>query len=448
MKNICFIANYYKTDVFVKVAQSLKQHDITTYWIIPNLKQYIDLSSQFPKTQLLYIGKKEVLSESAEKHDFDLKINELVYGDRVLREESSTWTYDYLLKLQSLYYNFIKDNSINYIFGEVTWAHELVAHRLTLQENTLNCEFLNPHTIRIPNGRFAFFTDEFQSKIKEISKTSISKIDTIKIEKPSYLSINDKLIAKKGTLKHNLKLIQNFVSRANQDANDPTLYSNPFTQLKIRSAEVCNRFLFNKRVKETSVKKVSTNKKKVLFTLHKQPEASIDVIGRYYENQLELITNIWRILPEDYILLVKEHSNAIGDRRLKFYKSVKKLRHTYLIDNKADSHKLLDDCDVFFTVSGTIAYEAALKGKYAFTFAPTFFNKMITCNEVSWKDFKNYRLEDLINTQNYGLTVNEFSKWLLDNSFEGIMSDAFGDPRCVEMDNIDSLTNAFKTVIK
>ena len=61
MKNICFIANYYKTDVFVKVAQSLKQHDITTYWIIPNLKQYIDLSSQFPKAQLLYIGKKEVL---------------------------------------------------------------------------------------------------------------------------------------------------------------------------------------------------------------------------------------------------------------------------------------------------------------------------------------------------------------------------------------------------
>ena len=49
-----------------------------------------------------------MLSESAEKHDFDLKINELVYGDRVLREESSTWTYDYLLKLQSLYYNFYK----------------------------------------------------------------------------------------------------------------------------------------------------------------------------------------------------------------------------------------------------------------------------------------------------------------------------------------------------
>ena len=58
MKNICFIANYYKTDVFVKVAQSLKQHDITTYWIIPNLKQYIDLSSQFSKSPIALHRKK------------------------------------------------------------------------------------------------------------------------------------------------------------------------------------------------------------------------------------------------------------------------------------------------------------------------------------------------------------------------------------------------------
>jgi hypothetical protein len=443
MKNICFIANYYKTDVFVKVAQGLKKNDITSFWIIPNRKQYLELRLQFPETQLLYIGKKEVLSETAEKHDFDLKINELVYGDRVLKEESSTWTYDYLLNLQSIYYNFIKNNSISYIFGEVTWAHELLAHRLTLQENSLNCEFLSPHTIRIPNGRFAFFTDELQSKIKEIPKTSISTAHTINIEKPSYLALNDKLIAKKGTLKHNLKLIQNFVSRTNQDANDPTLYSNPFTQLKIRSAEVFNRFLFNKCLKETQVNSLPTQKKKVLFTLHKQPEASIDVIGRYYENQLELITNIWRILPENYILLVKEHSNAIGDRGLKFYKSVKKLRHTYLINNKADSHKLIDDCDVFFTVSGTIAYEAALKGKHSFTFAPTFFNNMRTCNEVSWRDFKNYSLDEIINHTPQGVSINEFSRWLLENSFEGIMSDSFGDPKCMYRDNIIKVTDAF-----
>ncbi|GGG36552.1 hypothetical protein [Bizionia arctica] len=448
MKNICFIANYYKTDVFVEVAKLLKADNVKSFWIIPSRKQYDFLKTIFPEDQLLYIGKKEVLASNPKIGQVDLKINELVYGDRVLKEESETWTFDYLLKLQELVYNFIDTNTIQFVFGEVTWAHELLVHRLTKTAKALNCVYLNPHTVRIPNGRFAFFEDEFQSHIKEVSNVITTNGSSIKLEKPSYLAINDKLILKKGTLKHNLVLIKNFISRTNQDSNDPTLYSSPATQFKIRTAEVYNRFLFKRFVSETSTQNLPQDKKMFLFTLHKQPEASIDVIGRYYENQLDLIINIWRILPEDSILLVKEHSNAIGDRNLKFYKTVKKLRNTYLINNKADSHKLLDVVEGVFTVSGTIAYEAGLKNKNAFTFAPAFFNKLKSCQEVSWKDFKNKSLTTLINNKEDGMSINEFSNWLLENSFEGIMSDAFGDPRCMHQENIKALSIAFLTVIK
>jgi len=448
MKNICFIANYYKTDVFVEIAKVLKTDNVNTFWIIPNRKQYEFLKTIFPENQLLYIGKKEVLAYNNKAHNIDLKINELVYGDRVLREENKKWSYAYLLKLQELVYNFIETNGIQFVFGEVTWAHELLVHRLTKNARELKCEYLNPHTVRIPNGRFAFFQDEFQSQIKEVSNEITSNGSNIILEKPSYLAINDKLIAKKGTLKHNLVLIKNFILRTNQDSNDPTLFSNPLTQFKIRTTEIYNRFLFKWFVSETLIQNLPQNKKMLLFTLHKQPEASIDVIGRYFENQLDLIINIWRILPENFILLVKEHSNAIGDRNWKFYKTVKKLRNIYLIDNKADSHKLLDTVESVFTVSGTIAYEAALKGKNAFTFAPAFFNKMSRCQEVSWKDFKNKSLTTLINNNEKGLSINEFSNWLLENSFEGIMSDAFGDPRCMHPDNIKVLSIAFLTVIK
>lgn len=448
MKNICFIANYYKTDVFVEIAKVLKADDVKSFWIIPNRKQYELLKTMFPEDQLLFIGKKEVLAHTNKEVNIDLKVHELVYGDRVLREESEAWTFNYLLKLQELVYNFIKNNNIQFVFGEVTWAHELLVHRLTIALKELKCQYLNPHTIRIPNGRFAFFKDEFQSDIKEVSNTLAIEGSNIKLEKPSYLALNDKLIAKKGTLKHNLGLIKNFILRTNQDPNDPTLFSSPLTQFKIRAAEVYNRFLFKSFVSETLVQNLPKDKKMFLFTLHKQPEASIDVIGRYYENQLNLITNIWRILPDDYLLLVKEHSNAIGDRNLKFYKTVKKLRNTYLIDNKADSHKLLDVIEGVFTVSGTIAYEAGLKNRNAFTFAPAFFNKLNTCKEVSWKDFKNKSLTTLINPNEEGLNVNEFSNWLLENSFEGIMSDSHGDPRCIHSENIKALSSAFLMVIK
>jgi hypothetical protein len=448
MKNVCFIANYYKTDVFVEIAKNLKKHNIISYWIVPNKKQYEDLKASFSSNHLLYIGKKEVLASNSNELNIDLKINELIYGDRVLREESKSWTFNYLLKLQGLVHDFIKTNNIKFVFGEVTWAHELIIHRLTKTVNEIDCQFLNPHTIRIPNGRFTFFTDEFQSNIKEVFNSPSIENSQIKLEKPSYLEINDKLIAKKGTFKHNLTLLKNFVLRTNQDVNDPTLYTKPITQFKVRIVEIYNRFLFKRFVDETSIKDLPKNKKAILFTLHKQPEASIDVIGRYYESQLELITNIWRILPQNYILLVKEHSNAIGDRGLSFYKTVKSLCNTYLIDNKSDSHKLLDGVEAVFTVSGTIAYEAALKGKKAFTFAPVFFNKLKGCIEVSWKDFKNNSLTTLIESNSSGIAVNEFSNWLLENSFEGIMSDAYGDPRCMQVENIKALSSAFLTVIK
>ena len=448
MKHICFLANYYKTDVFVEIAKALEPQGITSFWIIPSSKQYNKLKEHYTYSQLLYIGKQEVLSTINQPNHYDLKVNELVYGDRMLREGSSKWGYDYLLKLQSVVYNFIKSNTIQFVFGEVTWAHELLVHRLTMAAKELNCQYLNPHTIRIPNGRFAFFTDEFQSNIKEVPKSSVIEDFSIKLEKPSYLAINDKILAKKGTLKHNLVLIKNFILRTNQDSNDPTLFSSSITHFKIRTVEVFNRVLFKWLVTETLVNDLPKNKKQILFTLHKQPEASIDVIGRYYENQLELITNIWRILPEGYTLLVKEHSNAIGDRNLGFYKKVKSLRNVYLIDHRADSHLLLEDVEAVFTVSGTIAYEAALKEKKAFTFAPTFFNKMKTCTQVSWADFKNKSLQELMLGSENGMSGNEFSRWLLSNSFEGIMSDAFGDPRCMQKDNIKDLSTAVLTIIK
>ena len=446
-KNICFIANYYKTDVFIEIAKALQPHSITTYWIIPNRKQFNSLKQIFPEHQLLYIGKKEVLASQLEPLDFDLKVNELVYGDRVLREESKRWSYDYLLKIQPIVYTFLNQNKISFVFGEVTWAHELIVHRLITAAKDLNCQFLNPHTIRIPNGRFAFFTDEFQSKIKEVLLPSENETSKIKLEKPSYLAINDKLLLKKGTLKYNIKLLKNFLFRTNQDSNDPTLYSNMLIQFRIRIAELYNRLIFKYFVRETAISDLPPNYKKVLFTLHKQPEASIDVIGRYYEDQMNLIINVWRILPNDYILLVKEHSNAIGDRNLNFYKRIKHLRNTFLINNKSDSHKLLEEVEAVFTVSGTIAYEAALKNRKGFTFAPTFFNKLNHCIEVSWKDFAKKQIQDLSKEKPQGLEINEFSSWLIKNSFQGIMSDSYGDPRSMQIENIDDLSTAFLTII-
>lgn len=447
MKSICFIANYYKTPVFVEISKTLKNHNITSFWIVVSKKQYESLKKEIPSERLLYIGKKEVLASNLAPITYDLKINELIYGDRVLREESTSWTFDYLLKLQPLIYNFIKHNCISHIFGEITWAHELLTQRITKQAKELDCTYFSTQTIRIPNGRFAFFTDDFESQIFETSSPKKETYPPIILEKPDYLAIMDNFVKNQSSTKGILKKLKNFIFKTNQDTNDPTLFSNPFILLNIRTKEIWNRIVFRRLVKETIYDQLPKDKKFILFTLHKQPEASIDVLGRYYENQLQLITNIWRVLPEGYVFLVKEHSNAIGDRGLNFYKTVKSLRNTILIHHKEDSHRLIDFCDAVFTVSGTIAYETALKGKRSFTFAPTFFNRLNNCNEISWKDFRNTQsFLEMIQAKEPS-NIEEFSNWLLNNSFEGIMTDAFTEPLSVGEENISKLSHGFLKVI-
>ena len=72
--------------------------------------------------------------------------------------------------------------------------------------------------------------------------------------------------------------------------------------------------------------------KYVLLTLHKQPEASIDLFDHYNSNQLELATTIANSLPMHYTLMIKEHSNAIGDRGAKWFKQLKKIKNITLVN--------------------------------------------------------------------------------------------------------------------
>jgi len=190
------------------------------------------------------------------------------------------------------------------------------------------------------------------------------------------------------------------------------------------------------------------NKNFVVYTLHKQPEASVDVVGRYYDNQYTNIQNIWRILPDDWYLVVKEHTNAIGDRSLSFFKKIKRLRNLVLLNEHINSHKIIQDSKAIFSVSGSIAYEAALYGKPAFLFVPIFFDKLQNCQTISLETLRNTNnIKDLLAIweaeRKHKMPVNAFSKLLLTYSAKGLISDPLTDPKCMERDNIIKVTDAF-----
>lgn len=447
-KNICFVANYEKTLLFAKVADKLT--DANIFWITVNRTLYDTLTARYPKETVLLIDKTAVLSK--EKKGFDTapyKLNEMWIGDRVLKHES--WGQQYLSNLSGIFYDFISTNNIDFIFGEQTWAHELLIHRVSSLNKELECQFLSPHTVRMPSGKFAFFKDEFQSAIQTYRSNDYDyeKHDIIKAKKPEYLALNNQILDEKSKLSYFIKKSKYFFTERVNEAHDPTKPDSLYRAFKGFFSYYINKKKYHWFVKEMMVDELG-EKDFVLFTLHKQPEASIDNTGRYYENQIEIIKNIWRILPEDTLLLVKEHSNAIGDRKLSFYQEISQFKNVKFINYQSDSYELAQNAKAVFTISGTVAYEAALMNTPTFTFIPIFFNGLSLCKHINYDELRNPKtsLQALINSVKSDQEVDQdYTNWIHGNSFEGIISDYNSNPACMEDGNIDELVKAINVIV-
>lgn len=443
--NVCFVANFYKTYVFDAIAKQLYRNGIDIYWIVLKESQYAFLKLRYPVENILLIDRKYIKKPDSVIADF--KLNELVFGDRVWKYEKENGV-KYLTNIQSPVYRFLNGHQISFIFGEVTWAHELLIHRICSRFADLKCNYYSIGGVRVPNGRICFFKDEKQAVLLEIPhpQKGTGHRNAFKLEKPDYLNINDKIVRKNLSFMGKLKRLKHLLTNENIEKNDPNV-SHGFHRFFIPVREELHRLSYQwvKRVSPEVLK----DKKYIFFGFHKQPEASIDVCGRYYEDQLENVINIWRQLPPDWYLVIKEHSNAIGDRGYQFFKKIMKYPRIIIVNEKSDSYKLIQSCELVITNTGTMALEAALMGIPAITLSPVFFNKLNYCRHCTWTDLEKYDSIEILIEEIKTSPDNkeEYQGFILDNSLEGVMSDIRSLPTVTKEDNLKNLVAAFLTVI-
>jgi hypothetical protein len=180
----------------------------------------------------------------------------------------------------------------------------------------------------------------------------------------------------------------------------------------------------------------------VLYALHKQPEASIDVLGSPFSNQLELIQVLARSLPITHDLWVKEHSNAVGDRSWSYLRELRRIPGVVLVDPWVDTFALMEAADLVLTISGTVAYEAALIGRPAATVSPMFFAPLLVAS-----GFDPYArgVRELLaqkRPQDTDRAV-ELIATVLARSFAGTIDNPNFDPGCLAEENIASVTAGF-----
>ena len=435
MKNICFVSNFEKTVFFLKISKKFNKKNV--FWICVNLKEFNYVNKFYEESQILYLKKKNLLNN---RSDTKLKINEMLYADRSLSVKNEI-DKNFLINSEKLIIDFIKSNNINYIFGEFTWAHEILINKICNNKPELNCKHYNPGAVRVIPDRFLFFENFDNSKyfLRKNNPTKEFKINT------NYYKEFIKSHVDRKKFLNFIFLFQKFFNLFYNDyldSNDPRKIS----KLKRITGFVSKYFniVYYTFLKKKEITEFE-NKNFVIYYMQKKPEANTDVKGIYYSNHTNNIENIWKILPPDFYLLVKQHPACTADNSLFFYSNIKKLRNVQLLNDTSDNNFKKIKPFATFSINSTASIETALNEIPSFTFANCFFNQLKFSKKINLEDLKNYNLFELIqlvdkeNINKKNILDIDFLK----STYVGYM---YGD-HLLDDENINKLVDAIYDVI-
>ncbi len=127
--------------------------------------------------------------------------------------------------------------------------------------------------------------------------------------------------------------------------------------------------------RKSSIKQIE-DKKYIFYPLHMEPEAAI-LARPTMNSQLFVIEQISNMLPEGYMLYVKEHPDQFAAvqlekyfyksmhyfRNIDFYKRLLRLRNVKLIDVYMPSSSLIDNAEAIVSIAGSALIESVAKKK-------------------------------------------------------------------------------------
>tara|TARA_B100000446_G_scaffold137525_1_gene129915 strand:- start:16852 stop:18195 length:1344 start_codon:yes stop_codon:yes gene_type:complete len=102
----------------------------------------------------------------------------------------------------------------------------------------------------------------------------------------------------------------------------------------------------------------------IYLPLQMSPEATIDYWCSdkswidYEKKILDVVGNT----KEDIVFLIKEHPNVLGNRTPNFYRKLSRMKNCILIAPEVPSNLMLDICDAVLFGTGTVGFEAVLRG--------------------------------------------------------------------------------------
>lgn len=357
---------------------------------------------------------------------------------------------EYLERIDLILYQldeFFRKNQIEVIFGELTNLNDQLTAMLTSYRT--NLKYLSPQDMRVPNSRFII--EDSVNSGDLLGQGSLSLDDAKRVvsdfkaanSQPRYFALwNSRTLTTDRPIKSVLSRVSSVFSSQRGALTRHHFWERVKTNLlrAILGRYLCRLFRYDQLPRGTRY---------VYFPLHVQPESSIDVKGRFFDDQIKLIRDIRRSLASDLLLVVKDHPNFLGQKGWSFYRKIRKLPGVVLLHPHTKNGELIASSEIVFTVSGTAAYEAGLYGRQAIMFSKQFFSSLPSISVCT--DMTRLKSQIDIALKKNPPTAAEIVKSLhtiLEKSFLGIWADPEFDRQVMERANIINLADGLDSALQ
>lgn len=431
---LLFIENRYKTLFYEGIAKRLSAKGFDIHFLVQN-------NNFSPKLEL----KNHVISYPKAKFHYTKNdaIEHIIASDRqqnYFKKKDQSYFYYYQNKIDEVL-NQVKPDVV---FGESTAFHELLTINSCLKQGVL---YLNPSTCRYPMGRFSFYkydTLEPYKGSQEIlsqkeAETTVNAIVN-RTAKPDYMKAVT--ITKSDKIKDKLKLVSGFAK--GERYNTP----NPVIKYQVEQTKTKNI------AKWDAFAHMDINTDKlfvVLYPLQMQPEANIDVWGKSYRDQTELVKKLLTVLPTGAILVIKPNPKSKYELSKDLIQLIENNSNIIALKHSTKMDTILPKAHLVVTVTGTIAIECILSNKPVITLVKTLNNRAENCLYIA----KTCQLQEVIKMVNDNTfpklstqKIFEFINVLNSKSYKGVVADPFNDSNCINEGNLNDMENAFLNVLK
>ena len=434
---ILFIENRYATLIWDAIARGLEARGHEIHWIIQN--------PLFKPT----VGEKYVLpfpSTSEKKQDDSLLwLKDVDRGVRWFGGDGTHW-HPYNKRIRDILESVMPD----VVFGEPTQFHE----QLVLENaRQLGIRFLSPCGTRYPVGRLHFFDYDTLNPVGgegvDLNDAELEKmLDTIVERKvvPSYMEVIPQPMLKRklGMLKNKLLITAGWL------LGERYITPSPLTKLRLERAHA-KQYLEWETFAQEHLPESLQNKPWVLYPLQMQPEANIELWGKPWSYQAEVVKRAAQSLEKlGAVLVVKPNPKSKYELTSELCELVKNSTNILAISHTTKMKELFQQAPLVMTVTGTVLLECVFSGKPVASLGNHAMTRYPGVQPLNEPEDLDCMVQNLMSDKIEGATRDEAKtllNYLYKTSYQSTIFDPLTQPELLNDININHMLKSFELVL-